>query len=120
MRISTVTAFVLAISVAMVTAIPMKKEENTEVDRSGQARSDVADMADQAIHIRKRFGCRYNTQSCGSSSDCCYGLVCKSGHCSPKPCVPKDGKCVTSLECCGQLVCWTSAQSWHGSWCGEL
>ena len=42
MRISTVAAFALAISVTMVTAIPMKKEENTEVDRSGPARSDEA------------------------------------------------------------------------------
>lgn len=62
MRISTVATFVLAISVAIVTAIPMKKEENTEVDRSGPALSDVAAMADQAIDVRKRFGCSRYTQ----------------------------------------------------------
>ena len=91
MRILSVAAFALAISVAMVTAIPMKKEENTEVDRSGPARSDEAAMADQAIDIRKRYGCR-----------------------------PKDGECTTSLDCCGRLVCFHPAQSWKGSRCGEL
>ena len=119
MRISTVATFVLAISVAIVTAIPMKKEENTEVDRSGPALSDVAAMADQAIDVRKRLGCSRYTQSCGPSSHCCYGLVCTSGHCDRKPCHPKDGECVTSLDCCGLLVCWTRAQSWEGGRCGE-
>ena len=119
MRISTVAAFVLAISVAMVTAIPMKKEENTEVDRSGPARSDVTAMADQAIDIRKRYGCRRHTQSCVSSDRCCYGFVCKSDHCEPKPCHPKDGACTTSLDCCGRLVCWVPAQSWKGGRCGN-
>ena len=51
MRILIVAAFVLAISVAMVITIPTKKEENTEVDRSGPARSDVAAMADQALFL---------------------------------------------------------------------
>ena len=76
-------------------------------------------LADQAIDIRKRFGCSRYTQSCGPSSHCCYGLVCTRGNCDRKPCLPKDGECVTSLDCCGRLVCWTRAQSWEGSRCGE-
>ena len=63
---------------------------------------------------------RYNSQSCVSSSDCCYGLICTGSHCNPKPCTPKDGTCITSLDCCGRLVCFHPAQSWKDSWYGEL
>ena len=90
MRILSVAAFALAISVTMVTAIPMKKEENTEVDRSGPSRSDVPTMADQAIDIRRDYSC-----------------------------VPKDGECTTIFDCCGSLVCYSYANSWEGRICGE-
>ena len=122
MRISTVAAFVLAISVAMVIAIPMKKEGNREVDRGGPARSDVVAMADQATDIRgKRYSwCRTKYQSCDPNNECCgFRLACTRGRCEPKPCTPKGGACSTSVECCGRLVCFHSAQSWKGSFCGE-